>query len=458
MESSSAKSTHNAAAADDREDRLLARIAELEREVARLRPSSAHAAEGAPIDARRPSRGFLIGLGLVLLAAVAAAFYMGYQPRQRLLSEVLRDQKIEDESALPVRTAKVRHGLAETKLRLPGTVQAINETPVLARADGYVKRRNADIGDRVAAGRVLAEIEAPELDDQSRQSAAALEQSRASLEQARANLKQGQANAELARVTAARWSHLRERGVVSRQENDQQQAVFQAQTAAVAALGKAVEAAKSNVAAAEASFARFEKMRGYLQVRAPFPGVVTQRNIEVGTLVTAGNTLLYRLAETGTMRTFLNVPQVNAVSIKPGLEALLTLPERPGVVYHGRVARASGALDPATRTMLVEIHVANRDGSLLPGMYVDVILDAARSEPPQLVNADAIDTRSDGAYVFVIGRDRVVHSRKVQIGRDFGQEIELLGGAGDGDLVVVNPNDAVRDGVRVRPVSAKESK
>jgi RND family efflux transporter MFP subunit len=424
---------------------LRSHIEELEQELRELRVQA-----GEP--ARRPSRWALrIGL-LLLVVALAAIFALGYLPRQHRESQIVAEAK-DRSAALPVvRVAAVRRSPAVSRLVLPGTTQAITEAPILARADGYLKRRYADIGDRVRPGQLLAEIEAPELDQQALQAGAAVEQTKASLEQAKANNDQARSNEDLARVTAARWGNLLKRGVVSRQENDQLQANYKAQAAGVVASSKALAVAKSNIAAAEANLARVEDLRGYLKVLAPFAGIVTMRNVDAGALVTSGNTLLFRVAQIGVLRTYVNVPQVHAASVRTGMPATLSLADRPGVRYSGRVSRAANALDPATRTMLAEIQVPNPDGSLLPGMYVQVSLEATRKDPPLLLGADALVVRGEGTLVAVVDREERIRFRKITVGRDYGPEVEVVSGIQEGERVVINPSDAVREGVRVKAV------
>ena len=320
---------------------------------------------------------------------------------------------------------------------------------MLSRADGYVKRRFVDIGDRVAQDQVLAEIEAPELQQQVNQAASSLEQARSTLEQARASLTQGIANRELSRVSAARYGNLEKRGIVSRQENDTYQARFQADTAAVDALQKGVAAAQNNISASEANLARLKQVSSYLKVRAPFSGIITLRNVDQGTLVSAGNTMLFRVAQTGTLRTFINAPQVNASEMRVGQSAQVTFNELPGKVFEGKVARSSGALDPATRTLLVEVQVANPKGELLPGMYASVSLHALREDPPMLIPSEALIARAEGTLVAVVDGSGTVHFQPVRVGRDTGSEIEVLTGIREGMKVVVNPNDSVREGVAV---------
>ena len=296
---------------------------------------------------------------------------------------------------------------------------------------------------------MLAEIEAPELDQQVRQAAAALDQARSGLEQANANLAQGLANRELARVSAVRYGNLQKRGIVSRQENDTYQAQYQASDAAVESLRKAVAAAQNNVSAAEANLARLKDVFSYLKVRAPFAGVMTLRNVDLGTLVTTGNTMLFRVAQTGVLRTYINVPQVNASQVRVGQTAEISLSERPGKKFSGKIVRFSDSLDPATRTMLVEVQIPNPQGDLLPGMYANVTLRAARENPPLLIPSEALVARAQGTMAAVVDRAGSVHFTPIQVGRDSGTELEVLAGLEEGMQVIVNPNDKVREGVAV---------
>ena len=268
-----------------------------------------------------------------------------------------------------------------SELELPGNIQAITEVPILARADGYLKRRMADIGDRVRAGQPLGEIEAPELEEQVRQAAASLQQDQAALDQALANQEQGKSDLEFARATAQRWSHLFTRGVVSQHENEQYNTQYQSRIASVKALEKAVAVQRGNVGAAEANLARLREMQSYRVVKAPFEGVITLRNVDVGALVNAGSTLLFRIAQTSTVRTYVNVPQMNASFVRVGQPARLHVTNLPGRYFTGAVARTANSLDPASRTMLVEIHAPNPDGAMLPGMYAQVELSSARAQP-----------------------------------------------------------------------------
>jgi RND family efflux transporter MFP subunit len=343
-----------------------------------------------------------------------------------------------------------------SQLVLPGNIQAITEAPILARASGYLKQRLVDIGEEVKQGQLLAEIEAPELMQQVQQAKASLEQANAMLEQANANLGQGKANAQLAATTAERYRNLVQRGAVSKQENDNYQAQYEAQRANVLALEKAVNATRSNISAAAANVARLTEMEDHRQVRAPFTGVITLRNVDTGALVNEGSTMLFRVAQINRVRAYVNVPQSEATSIHAGLKARLTIPDRPNRKFEGTVSRTSESLDAASRTLLAEIQVDNKEGLLLPGMYSQVTFETPRREPPLLIHADTLVVRADGPQVAIVTPGKTAHFQKVQLGHDFGDSIEVLSGLTDDTQVIINPGDRVQENVKVRPVLLKE--
>ena len=393
-----------------------------------------------------------IALGLAVLIVIA--FFSGYIPLEKRKA-LINSEALEQQQALPrVKVVQLMRASRASEMELPGNIQAVTEAPILARADGYIKSRMADIGDRVKAGQPLVEIEAPELDQQVRQAQAAREQARAALEGALANLEQGKANMELARVSAQRYASLVTQGAVSRQENDVYQAQYRAQTASVNALEKAIAAQRSNVAAAEANLSRLESMSGYRLVKAPFAGVITLRNVDVGALVTTGSTLLFRIAQMDTLRIYVNVPQSNASFIRQGQAASLRVSNLPGRTFTGAVARTANSLDPGSRTMLVEVHVANRDGALLPGMYAQVSLSNTRTNPPLLLPSDALVVRPDGTQVAVVQADHTVHLQKIQVGRDYGDRMEVVSGLEEGASVIPSPGDLAREGLKVEPMPA----
>ena len=311
-------------------------------------------------------------LMLLLMAAVifATAFFLGYIPHHRRDMQVIAESTAETESLPDVSVVTAKLGSEMGELVLPGNIQAVTEAPIVARAEGYVQHRYVDIGDRVTAGQLLADVEAPDLDQQVRQAQAAVTQAQADLERASAALEQGKANESIAKLTATRWDNLVKRGAVSKQENDQYQAQYQAQSANVKALEKAVDAAKGSISAMQANVGRLTEMQNYLKVRAPFAGVVTLRNVDVGTLVNTGSTMLFRIAQTNPLRTYLNVPQASASDLHAGQKASLATPELPERKFLGTVTRTANALDPSSRTLLVEVQVPNPEGKLLPGMYV----------------------------------------------------------------------------------------
>ena len=400
-----------------------------------------------------PSGLTITALFLAVTVLIVIAFFAGYIPLQKRES-LIQAEAIEDAHALPrVEVIQVGRASGQSQLELPGNIQAVTEAPILARADGYLSKRLVDIGDRVRAGQALAEIEAPELDQQLLQAKAALKQADASLEQALANYEQGKANLELARVTAQRWKQLAEAGVASRQDNDQYQAQFAAQTAGVQALEKAIGAQRSNVAAAEANVARLNEVLGYRVVKAPFDGVITVRNVDTGTLVVSGTTLIYRIAQTGMLRAYVNVPQANASSVHQGQAASLSVSSLPGRRFAGTVARTANALDPSSRTMLVEVEVPNKDGLLFPGMYAQVDLSSSQAGRSVLIPPEALIFRADGTQVAIVHSDHTVHLQKVTVGRDYGNKLEIVQGLQEGDTIVANPGDSTQEGAKVEPVA-----
>ena len=432
------------------EHQLRAEIEDLKRQLEQERSRTALA--HAEPEAKGPTARTLVVV-LVLVAALGVAgYYYGYLPRQRREQVLAAESQASSESLPVVNVEKVARSSTKSTLILPGNIQAITESPVLARSSGYIKKRYVDIGDRVTAGQVVADIEAPELQQQILQAKAQVEQANSSVQQADASLTQGRSNENLARVTRDRWQKLFDKGVVSRQENDTYQTQYDAQHASVLALEKAVAAAKSNAVAAEANVARLNELLSYLTVRAPFAGVITVRNIDTGTLVTDGSTLLFRVAQTDRLRIYLNAPQGDAPSVKVGQRANLTIPDLPGRQFAGTVARTANALDPASRTLLVEVQMDNHGGALLPGMYAQVDLAVPRQDPPLQIPGDTLVVRGNGPQVAVVKPDGTVHYTLIQLGRDFGDHVEVLSGLEEGQQIAVNPGDAVVEGVKVKPV------
>src|SRR5207248_356369 len=289
------------------------------------------------------------------------------------------------------------------ELILPGTFQAFKETTIYPRSNGYVKSWKVDIGDNVQAGQLLAEIATPEVDQQ---------------------LAQARAQEEIAKLTADRWRDLVQKNVVSKQEYDQNE--------------KAYEAAKANLQ-------QLEKIQGFQQILAPFAGKIAARNIDVGTLVTAGSgnsgTPLFSLVQSDLLRVYVYAPQENAPSIHEGLAAKIVLQEFPGQEFDGSVTRTAGALDPQSRTMQVEVQVPNHEGKLYTGMYGQVKFRLADENAPIVVPANAFLFRTDGPQVATVSKDNRIHWQTIRVGRDFGTQLEVLDGLAENTGVVMNPTD-----------------
>ena len=432
------------------EDRMLAEIEDLKRQL------EEHLAPGVPRPGSGPSGRTLIILALLVVAVVAAGFFGGYLPRQKREASLAAETEAGVASLPVVNVATVsREGNSE-ELILPGNIEAVTEAPILARASGYLKQRLVDIGDRVTEGQTLAEIEAPELDEQIRQARSAIDQAGNAEAQAEAALKQGQSNENLARITAQRWANLVEKKAVSRQENDTYQSQWTAQQANVEALQKSIAAAKNNIAALQANLDRLNRLKSYQTVRAPFSGIVTVRNVDTGALITEGSTLLFRIAQTGRLRIYVNVPQEDAESVRAGQQAAVTLPDRSGHKFAGAVTRTASALDPSSRTLLAEVQLPNEDGSLLPGMYAQVRFSVPRPHATLTIPGDTLVVRSDGPQVAVVDSQGQVHWARIQLGRDFGDRLEVLSGLEEGQQLVVNPSDAVREGVKEKPAAREK--
>ena len=333
-----------------------------------------------------------------------------------------------------VRVATVRASDSTLKVTLPATTAAFEAANIFARTSGYVEKRYVDIGDRVKAGALLAEIVAPELDHQ-------IAQAQATLAQSQGTMQQTQASRELAEVTNARDSNLVKQGWLTAQQGDNDRLTLRAQQAAE-------QAAKSNIAAQQAQIKVLEQDKAYQRVVAPFDGVITQRNIDNGSLVQSGSTFMFTLMHADVIRTQVFVPQDEAFGVEPGVEAVIRVPEIPGRAFPGKVTRIATALQPGSRTLLTEIDVPNPDGALQPGIYCTVELRIPRRTPSVIIPADAIIFDENGLHVAVV-EDGAVHLRKISIARDFGKEVEVHDGVKPGDQVVLNPTVSLSEGSRV---------
>lgn len=341
-------------------------------------------------------------------------------------------------AAVPtVRTADVRAVGEERSVRLPATTTAFASANVFARASGYVEQRYVDIGDQVRAGDLLATIVAPELDHQ-------ISQAEATLVQLQAALQQAEANQELARVTWDRDSPLVRDGWLPQQRGTVDVQTLKASEAAVGV-------ARANVAAQEALLKVLRQEKAYQRVAAPFDGIVTQRNIDIGSLVQAdavSATFMFTLQQSTVIRTQVFVPQDAAVGVRPGIKAVITVPELPEHRFAGTVTRTADSLQPGTRTLLTEIDIANPDRVLQPGTYAMAEILVPRAVPALLVPAGALVFNQNGQQVAVV-ENGVARLRRITVFRDLGTEVEVRDGVKPGDRVILNPAVDLRDGDRV---------
>jgi len=398
---------------------------------------------------------------LALIVLVGTIVNRGINSRIKAASIVKQETL---DLAIPgVSVIHPRLGDTKQELVLPGNLQSFTYAPIYARTSGYLKKWYFDIGARVKAGQVLAEIEAPELDQQLRQAKANLQTAQAALEQALANRQQSKANEDYAKVSADRWKELAKQGVFSSQDNDQKQSQYQALVANTQALDKAIGAARSNVAAQEANIGLLEQLQDYRIVKAPFDGVITARNTDIGALVNAGNggaaQELFRMSASDQLRVFVNVPEVSSRSAVPGVAAELVLAEYPGRRFHGKLVRTSEAMDAATRTLLTEIDVDNSSGELRPGSYAEVHM-ALPGSRALIIPVSSVLFRSEGLRVGVLRPGKsggnTVEMVPVTVGKDFGNEVEITSGITDRDQIVESPADSLTSGAVVRVISGNK--
>ena len=416
-------------------------------------PSADSAVLEPPTGTPRRKRTILIVAALCVLALVL----IGVVPRLFLDRDLKLQASQQADTAANVFVTDATPSPSSASVQLSGTMSPITQAPILARTDGYLKKRLVDIGDHVQQGQILAVVEAPDLDQQVVQARELYQQSKSALDQSQAALEQAKANAGIAGITAERWAALVKRGAVSRQANDNYQFAYSAQIAAVGAATANVAAATNSVGANAANLNHYRELQSFEVVRAPFDGVVTERNVDEGALVTATDTLLFRVAKNRVLRTFIDVPQINAPSIKVGNSAELTFVQYADKVFHGTVTRTADSLNLNSRTLLTEIDVDNKDGLLLPGMYATVTFNLARSVASIVIPSEALVFRADGTTVAVVDEKNIVHFRKVSVGHDNGASIEILSGLRSGEAVVVNPNDTTVEGARVNPVQVKRA-
>jgi RND family efflux transporter MFP subunit len=402
-----------------------------------------------PAPGNKPGARPVIVFFGVLAILIAIAIAAGVAPRLSR-QKVMLAASHETAARRPVvLVSQARFAPGAETVDLPGDLQAMIETTILARTEGYLKSKLVDLGWHVTAGQLMAEIETPELDQQISQARATLEQSQASIKELEASIELAKANRDLARVTASRWTKLQEQGVVSKQDTDTRAADLAVKEAELRKAEASLSTAQNTIHASEAALRRLEETKSFARVTAPFDGVVTDRLVDVGTLINAGSKVMFKVAKIDPMRVFVNVPQAYVASIAKGQVAEVRVQERPGQVFRATVTGIANALDPASRAMLIILQTPNPEGILYPGMYAQARISTSRAKPALRVPGDAIVMGKTGARVAVVGADRVVHFRNVTIGQDLGSEVEITSGLQPGEVVVSNPTDAVTEGAAV---------
>jgi RND family efflux transporter MFP subunit len=384
-------------------------------------------------------------LGLVALALLGGGLYAGARGASEQKQSALKAAERARTFVPTVEVARVKGAGATIDVKLPGTTQALTTANIYARASGYIDKRNVDIGDKVKANELMAEVTAPELDHQ-------IEQAKATLDVDRAQLKQQKANRDLAVIT---WN--RDRPLVAEGWTTRQQGSIDEQN--LKALDASVASAQQGIAAQEAQLRVLGQEKSYQTVVAPFDGVVTQRNIDVGSLVQAdatSGTFMFTVMQTDVIRVFTYVPQSAAIGVVPGVQAIVRIPELPGHEFPAKVTRTADALQPDTRTLLTEIDVPNPQGLLKPGAYCTVELKIPRKQELFAIPADAVVFDNDGLRVAVL-KDGVVQFRKIHIVHDLGTTVEVNTGVEDGDVVIRTPAVNLADGARVDAAPIKEA-
>jgi RND family efflux transporter MFP subunit len=371
---------------------------------------------------------------LIVTAALGSGAWSHYA-RQR---EVIATAEQERDFVPQVRVANVEPSDPIEVVKLPATTSAFATANIFARASGYIGKREVDIGDHVRSGQLLAEIVAPELDHQ-------ISQAEATLAQLKSALVQAQANRELAQVTWDRDRPLVDRGWVTAQQGTIDQQTLKAQEAAVSV-------ADANVRAEAAQLQVLQQQKDYQRVVAPFDGVITQRNIDVGSLVQAdatAGTFMFTLQQGNVIRTQVFVPQDEAFGLKPGIDAVVHVPEIPDRSFPGKVTRIADALQPGSRTLLTEVDIPNPDATLTSGIYCTVELHIPRKTPSFRISADAVIFNAGGMQVAVV-QNGVVHLQKINVVRDLGREVEVDSGVKRGDQVILNPTVDLAEGAKVK--------
>jgi RND family efflux transporter MFP subunit len=386
----------------------------------------------------KPANGTGRKLAIGVIVLLAAALALGIWQHYTVHAQVTAAAEQRRDFVPTVATATVNASSNTISVSWPATTEAFAQANIYARASGYISRREVDIGSPVKAGQLLVEITAPELDHQ-------IAQAEATLVQMQAALQQAQANRDLGQVTWNRDSTLVQKGWVTAQQGDTDRLNLKAQEAAVAV-------ADANIKAQTAQIAVLHQQKDYQSVTAPFDGVITQRNVDVGSLVQAdatSGTFLFTLMQSDMLRIQLYVPQDEAFGLGPGVDAMVHVPELPGREFPGKVTRIADALQPGTRTLLTEIDVPNPDHALTPGVYCTVELKIPRKTPSLIVPSEAIIFNAKGLSVAVV-ENGIARLHNVNVVRDFGTTVEVNSGVQDGDQVILTPPVNLADGQKVQ--------
>jgi membrane fusion protein, multidrug efflux system len=363
-----------------------------------------------------------------IVAAVLAAIFLAIVIVEAL-SRVAEHRALGKETEVLARTTvaviRPKREPAQQELVLPSTLQAYTESPIYARTNGYLSKWYHDIGSRVKKGELLAQIETPEIDQE--------------LMQARASREQATAQMEIAKTSAQRWEALRKMDAVAQQETDERASGY--------------AQAQANLAAALANVRRLEQLESFKFVYAPFSGVVIKRNVDIGSLINAGNTgsntELFDIARTDPIRVYVSVPEVYAASVHPGVRARIEINSSAEKHFSGDVVRNADAIDPATRTLLTEIDVPNVKGELLPGAYAQVHFQLQTQRPTLSLPVNALLFRGEGVRAAVVERNGTIRLQPVTLGRDYGLEVEVIAGLKETDAIVLNPSDSLEEGQQV---------
>ncbi|MBU6455697.1 MAG: efflux RND transporter periplasmic adaptor subunit [Cyanobacteria bacterium REEB67] len=444
----------------------------------------------ASVAAPRRKPPALVPVALLVVLGLGGLLTAGILPRLGRAKDLESIREAVLREIPEVRVQKAKYGSSDEDLILPANIEPVQDIPVYARTSGYLKSRLVDIGDRVKAGQALAVIEAPEVVQELDAARADLRQARSALRSAQADLSQGKSNLKTAeanvkkmrasltysRAQVSRYTELAQEGAISYESRDSKVRDVDTDVASLSASDYAVEAAKQQVLAysekvgvaqaqVESQMAnqrKLEAQAGFQNVLSPCDGVITSRNVDPGALVTSGsqtsNSELLRIARTDVLRVFIFVPQAFFESIHPGLDAEITVAEKPGQTFIGKVARVAGGLDGLSRTLRVEVRIPNPKNLLLPGMYARVRFVCHRAHPPLIVPSNCVVVKPEGQFICVVGKGNAVHFNAVDLFRDHGPEVEIVQGLSAGDLVVLDPPDNIADGSVVKPVAVKEAK